>query len=155
MLPNSIMFTHPASQSPASYFGSLGQAALRERTRRGLFCGPAPLGYRYKPHPDLGPMLVIDPETGPLVARLRQLHRDGLSVRQVVQKAHEMGLRGQQGKEVGIATVYRLLTLPVYEGLVKTGEAEWIQARHQAIGCALSRSPVQLAEEAGRDRVVG
>ena len=114
----------------AAYFGRIGQQGLRARLERGLFCGPCPLGYRYVKHSELGPVLEIDPKTGPQVSKLFEHHQKGLSMRSVLRKAREMNISGQRGNKLALSTLQRILTTPVYRGLIKNAKGDLVEGIH-------------------------
>lgn len=114
----------------AAYFGRIGQQGLRARLDRGLFCGPCPLGYRYVKHSQLGPVLEIDPVTGPLVTKLFEHHQKGLSMRSVIRKTREMNISGQRGNKLVLSTLQRILTAPVYKGLIKHARGDLVEGNH-------------------------
>ena len=117
---------------PATQLARMGQAALRERTKRGLHVGPAPIGYVYRHDPELGPVLEIDPVKGPWVAKVFELKKEGKSIRQILKIMKLLGLRSQQGNSVGISSIHRILNSPIYNGKIAAGGVEWLGV-HQSL----------------------
>lgn len=121
--------------TPTSYndLAQMGQYALRQRTYKGLHCGPAPLGYRRVFTEDRVMNIEPDPETAPLIRQIFKLQREGTSVRAILRQITELGLRSKNGNPLSVSALQHILTSPTYRGIVRTPDGSFRYARHDRL----------------------
>jgi len=87
------------------------------RLKQGLSPLPAPIGYTNE---GAGKPKAPDPVQGPLVRRAFEFYATGnFSIRLLLPRMEELGLRTKRGRRVGETTMLRLLRNPFYTGVIK------------------------------------
>ncbi len=90
---------------------------MREKLRRGVWPGYAPLGYLndYKDH-----VIIPDPERTPYIKKIFEVYATGnFSLSQLADEAYSWGLIGRKGKPVHKSKIARLLQNPFYYGVIR------------------------------------
>jgi len=90
---------------------------IRQKLHRGEWSWSAPLGYRnnarrknIEPHP----------ENGPILRKAFELYATGsYTLKALRDELTKLGLRTRSGKELAVASVQRMLSDPVYHGVMK------------------------------------
>jgi site-specific DNA recombinase len=101
------------------YYDILHEKARRMMLRKaqaGGLPGCAPVGYLNKRRGEKT-WVDVDPDKGPLVVAAFELVVEGkLSLRKVIATLTELGLTSRTGKQVGISSLWSILTNPFYYG---------------------------------------
>jgi DNA invertase Pin-like site-specific DNA recombinase len=107
------------------------KSGIRKRYERGYPTGLPPLEYKLMQHTSTRSTWVVDPVRHILIQKvLKRFLRGDLSIREITQYAHKIGLRTTRrvrsnGALVSSQLVYsRILKNPVYAGFFKTAEGE-------------------------------
>jgi site-specific DNA recombinase len=131
-----------------NYIDNLSEEArkgMQEKAEQGIWPTKCPLGYRNITGPDSKKIIVSDPATAPLIAKLFEWYARGdISLKEAARKAHAAGLvYPRRGAKVPVSTIHTILRNRLY-----TGWFEWndklIQGRHEAL------IPVELWERVQR-----
>ena len=91
---------------------------MREAASRGRWVWAPPLGYR-KTSEQVGPSLVHDEKTAPLVQTAFESFDAGVPRAALLTQLNALGLRGRSGKALGPQSLRNLLTNPIYVGRVR------------------------------------
>ena len=89
---------------------ALGMAT---KASRGLWPTGAPTGYR-----NVGPGIEPEPVSAALVTRLYERYRDGASLTDLAEWAYRASLRTRKGTRLARASIHRILTNPLYRGVI-------------------------------------
>ncbi|HEU4961226.1 MAG TPA: recombinase family protein [Sphingomonas sp.] len=110
---------------------------MREKAQQGIWPSVAPIGYLNVVDPAGRRTIAIDPEQGPLVARLFDWYSTGAySVKSLTAKARQAGLRYRKsGKPIGTATVHNMLRNRIY-----TGRFDWLDTTYDGVHEPLTSS---------------
>jgi DNA invertase Pin-like site-specific DNA recombinase len=89
------------------------RAAAQAKRARGLRAGTIPFGYRLAaegPRNAAGRIQALEPDPGEqaVLARVRQLRQQGLSLRRIVTELEQTGIRGRSGQPLRLTQVARL-----------------------------------------------
>jgi DNA invertase Pin-like site-specific DNA recombinase len=108
-----------------NYIDNLSEEArkgMQEKAQQGLWPSLAPLGYLNGRSAEGRKIIDVDPENGPIVARLFERCSTGAyTLRELRDSAREAGLRYRRsGKPVGISTIHYILRNRIY-----SGQFEW------------------------------
>jgi hypothetical protein len=105
--------------------------AMRRKVEAGGFAHKAPLGYvnRRDGH---GTWIEPDPKVAPLVAEAFALAASSMPLRQVLATMGSRGLRSRQGRRIGVSSLWKVLTNPVYAGCTRRG-GSCVRASHGPI----------------------
>ncbi len=90
---------------------------LREKLRRGIWPGYAPLGYMndYKNH-----IIIPDPERAPFIKKIFEVYATGnFSLYDLAKETQRWGLIGRKGEPVHKSKIARLLQNPIYYGVIR------------------------------------
>lgn len=122
---------------------------LKTKAEKGLFPGPAPLGYlndRNKPHGQRD--LLVDPERFPLIRRMWDIMLEGnLTPPKILQLANESwGFRTPKGNPLSRSGIYKLFTNPLYYGWFEypTDSGNWYKGIHQPMVTREEYDKVQI-----------
>lgn len=101
---------------------------MLEKAEQGIWPSFAPLGYANIVGPHGKKIIAVDPEAGPLVARVFEWFETGnYSLKEVAQKARSAGMRYRRtGKLIGTSSIHRILRSRIY-----TGSFEWLGKRYE------------------------
>lgn len=111
----------------------LGQAGLKRRKDEGLHTGIIPLGYEVAISEEGRRIMVIDPDTAPLVRKVFELQADGQSLRAIQREVTRLGLRSKRGGVLSVSAVHHVLTCPTYRGLVRGTDGSLRPGQHDAL----------------------
>lgn len=91
------------------------KTGLAEKARQGELLGPLPLGYARNAEKEI----VLDPTLAPLVREAFTLYASGgYSLRDITQRAGELGLRSTKGNPLDRLSIRKMLTNATYVGLI-------------------------------------
>ena len=103
---------------------------LYGRLKQGIFPFRAPLGYLDRGG---GKIKAIDRLRAPLIQRAFQLYaQKGLSIRELIETMHKLGLRNWNGNKVAKNSMIKILKNPFYIGIM-TVKGESYQGKHKPI----------------------
>ncbi|HPD06801.1 MAG TPA: recombinase family protein [Candidatus Bipolaricaulis sp.] len=104
------------------YSDQLGERvrhAVRTKVRKGEWPAGAPTGYVNDRE---ARVLVVDLKMAPIVRRVFKIYvHEDVSLAQLVGLAEKLGLRTRKGGVMAKAALHKLLTSPIYYGLIKYG----------------------------------
>ena len=108
-----------------NYIDNLSEEArkgMQEKAEQGIWPTVAPLGYRNVAGSDGKKIIVPDPDSAPIIARLFECYATAtLSLKEAVEKARAAGLvYRKSGAAIPVSTVHTMLRNRLY-----TGEFEW------------------------------
>jgi len=93
--------------------------AMEKKARQGIYPSFAPVGYLNDRETKT---LTVDPERAPMIRELFERYAQGeISLRALVIWAKKRGLRTRQGGVLARAALHKLLTNPIYCGVVRWG----------------------------------
>ena len=127
-----------------NYIDNLSEEArkgMQEKAEQGIWPTKTPLGYRNVTGPDGKKIIVLEPASAPLIAKLFEWYaRGNISLKEAAREAHVAGLAyPRSGAKVPVSTIHTILRNRLY-----TGWFEWkgklIQGKHEAL------VPVELWE---------
>ncbi len=107
---------------------------MLEKAEQGLWPSAAPFGYRNVAEPDGKKVIVVDPDQGPIIARMFEWYATGnYSLKEIGAMARGAGLvYRKSGRSVPVSTVHKILRSRLY-----TGDFEWLgkiyKGSHQAL----------------------
>lgn len=103
--------THQSAELTAFYktISAKGKVVMAEKRARGEVMHKAPLGYKNTRDEDGRSILVIDPETYPLVQRAKELRAQGMSIRKICAEINSQRLRFKRSKLISPASLFRAL----------------------------------------------
>jgi len=94
--------------------------AMAAKARQGIYPSFAPIGYL---NDRLAKTLILDAERAPLIRELFETYGGSdISLRKLVDWARKRGLTTRQGGTLGRAALHKVLTNPIYSGVVRWGE---------------------------------
>jgi DNA invertase Pin-like site-specific DNA recombinase len=94
--------------------------AMTAKAKKGLYPSYAPLGYL---NDRLTRTLVLDPERADLVQALFETHAETeMSLLDLTHWAERRGLRTRKGQSLQRSTIHKLLSNPIYKGIVRWGD---------------------------------
>ncbi len=108
---------------------------LEEKVRNGGWPCQAPLGYTNVGHGEGGKerLVVMDPETSPLIKKMFQLYATGnYSLHELRDVMFKDGLRSRNGKKLHVSKVHEILQNPFYIGIVRWRGIE-AKGQHQPL----------------------
>ena len=120
-----------------NYIDNLAEEAtkgMREKASQGIWPSKAPLGYRNIVRPDGKRGIDVDPEAGPMVAKLFEECATGnASIPLLADFANHSGLRMRKsGNKIHVSTMHRILRNPFYMGEYQW-DGEWIVGTHKPL----------------------
>ena len=120
------------------YSDQLGERvklALHTKATKGLWPGPAPTGFVTNPGETA---IEPDPVMAPIVKRLFEAYARGeTSLSALVVLARDMGLRTKKGGTLGKSALHKLLTNPIYCGVVRWKDAFYTGVHEPVISKSL------------------
>jgi uncharacterized metal-binding protein len=119
--------------SNAHELAKLGQAGLQRRKAEGLHTGIIPLGYMVAISEEGRRIMVIDPDTAPLVRKVFELQGAGQSLRAIQREVTRLGLRSKRGGVLSVSAIHHVLTCPTYRGLVRGTDGSLQPGQHDAL----------------------
>ena len=111
---------HVFAQFDNQLRGERSQASMIELANQGFWVHMAPPGYKNARDDIKRPVLIEDPETGPLVRQIFEaVGMQGRNTTEALALATTIGLRQRNGTLLNMQRIYDLLHNPIYCGIVK------------------------------------
>jgi len=92
--------------------------AMRRKVEAGGFAHKAPLGYINR-RDERGTWIEPDPKVALMVREAFELAASGMPLRQILTTMGRKGLRSRQGRRIGVSSLWKVLTNPVYCGCTR------------------------------------
>ena len=106
------------------------KTTMAAKARKGLYPSLAPLGYR---NDNATRTIIPDPQTAPLLRELFATYGNtDIALASLVAWARERGLMSREGNALRKSTLYKVLTNPIYVGVVRWGEVT-AKGQHEPI----------------------
>jgi hypothetical protein len=114
-----------------NYVGNLSEEVRKgmlEKSEQGIWPTMAPTGHRNVMGPNGKPVIEVDPESGPAVAKLFEWFSTGMySLKQAGKRARAEGMTfPKSDKLISTSSVHKILRSGIY-----TGQFDWLGKRYQ------------------------
>lgn len=106
-----------------------GQGRIQKASFGGYAGGRCPYGYQV-----IHGRLIVHPEEKKIVRRIFESRDAGMTYQDISDELYDSGYRSRVGKRLSTNTVRNILAnRPLYEGLYKYGDMDWVAGVHEPI----------------------
>jgi hypothetical protein len=109
---------------------------MKAKCEKGIRPCMTPLGYLNDPiHAKGMKEITLDPERAPIIKQMFEMSASGMSGRNIVKWAEEIGFRTRMGKPLSLNGLFSLLVNPYYYGKFEwpIGSGTWYEVNHESI----------------------